>query len=103
LHGHVLKTKEIESEFMTSVELEIKDKRLIIETGQMARQADGSVVVKFGDTIVLATAVASKKPKEGLDFFPLTIDYQEKTYAAGKIPGGFFKREGKSKIGRAHV
>jgi len=81
---------------MTSVELEIKDKRLIIETGQMARQADGSVVVKFGDTIVLATAVASKKPKEGLDFFPLTIDYQEKTYAAGKIPGGFFKREGKS-------
>ena len=81
---------------MTSVELEIKDKRLIIETGQMARQADGSVVVKFGDTIVLATAVASKKPKEGLDFFPLTIDYQEKTYSAGKIPGGFFKREGKS-------
>ena len=81
---------------MTSVELEIKGKRLIIETGQMARQADGSVVVKFGDTIVLATAVASKKPKEGLDFFPLTIDYQEKTYSAGKIPGGFFKREGKS-------
>jgi polyribonucleotide nucleotidyltransferase len=81
---------------MTSVELEIKGKKLIIETGQMARQADGSVVVKFGDTIVLATAVASKKPKEGLDFFPLTIDYQEKTYSAGKIPGGFFKREGKS-------
>jgi polyribonucleotide nucleotidyltransferase len=81
---------------MTSVELEIKGTRLIIETGQMARQADGSVVVKFGDTIVLATAVASKKPKEGLDFFPLTIDYQEKTYSAGKIPGGFFKREGKS-------
>ena len=81
---------------MTSAELEIKGKRLIIETGQMARQADGSVVVKFGDTIVLATAVASKKPKEGLDFFPLTIDYQEKTYSAGKIPGGFFKREGKS-------
>ncbi|HTZ17470.1 MAG TPA: polyribonucleotide nucleotidyltransferase [Dissulfurispiraceae bacterium] len=81
---------------MTSLELEIKDKRLILETGQMARQADGSVVVKFGDTVVIATAVASKKPKEGLDFFPLTIDYQEKTYSAGKIPGGFFKREGKS-------
>ncbi len=80
---------------MTSVELEIKDKRLIVETGQMARQSDGSVIVKFGDTVVLATAVASKKPKEGLDFFPLTIDYQERTYAAGKIPGGFFKREGK--------
>jgi polyribonucleotide nucleotidyltransferase len=80
---------------MTSVEMEIKGKRLIIETGQMARQSDGSVVVKYGDTIVLATAVASKTAREGLDFFPLTIDYQEKTYAAGKIPGGFFKREGK--------
>ncbi len=80
---------------MTSVELEIKGKRLIIETGQMARQSDGSVVVKYGDTVVLATAVASKTAREGLDFFPLTIDYQEKTYAAGKIPGGFFKREGR--------
>jgi polyribonucleotide nucleotidyltransferase len=80
---------------MTNVELEIKGKKLIIETGQMARQADGSVVVKYGDTIVLATAVAAKKAKEGIDFFPLTIDYQEKTYAAGKIPGGFFKREGR--------
>jgi polyribonucleotide nucleotidyltransferase len=80
---------------MTSVEMEIKGKRLILETGQMARQSDGSVVVRYGDTVVLATAVASKTAKEGLDFFPLTIDYQEKTYAAGKIPGGFFKREGK--------
>jgi polyribonucleotide nucleotidyltransferase len=80
---------------MTSVELEIKGKRLIIETGQMARQSDGAVVVKYGDTVVLATAVASKTAREGLDFFPLTIDYQEKTYSAGKIPGGFFKREGR--------
>jgi polyribonucleotide nucleotidyltransferase len=80
---------------MTSVELEIKGKRLIIETGQMARQADGAVVIKYGDTVVLATAVASKTPREGLDFFPLTIDYQERTYSAGKIPGGFFKREGR--------
>jgi polyribonucleotide nucleotidyltransferase len=80
---------------MTSVEMEIKGKRLIIETGQMARQSDGSVVVKYGDTVVLATAVAGKTAREGLDFFPLTIDYQEKTYAAGKIPGGFFKREGR--------
>jgi polyribonucleotide nucleotidyltransferase len=80
---------------MTSVELEIKGKRLIIETGQMARQSDGSVVVKYGDTVVLATAVASKTAREGLDFFPLTIDYQERTYSAGKIPGGFFKREGR--------
>ena len=79
----------------TNVELELKEKKLIIETGQMARQSDGSVVVTYGDTIVLATAVANKKPREGLDFFPLTIDYQERTYAAGKIPGGFFKREGR--------
>lgn len=80
---------------MTTVELDIKGKRLILETGQMARQADGAVVAKYGDTVVLATAVAEKRVKEGLDFFPLTIDYQEKTYSAGKIPGGFFKREGK--------
>jgi len=80
---------------MTKVEIEIKGKNLIFETGQMARQSGGAVVVKYGDTIVLATAVADKRVKEGLDFFPFTIDYQEKTYAAGKIPGGFFKREGK--------
>ncbi len=80
---------------MTNVEIEIKGKSLIFETGQMARQSGGSVVVRYGDTVVLATAVADKRVKEGLDFFPLTIDYQEKTYAAGKIPGGFFKREGR--------
>lgn len=80
---------------MTNVELDIKGKRLVLETGQMARQSGGAVVVRYGDTVVLATAVADKRVKEGLDFFPLTIDYQEKTYAAGKIPGGFFKREGK--------
>ncbi len=80
---------------MTNVEIEIKGKRLILETGKMAKQSDGAVVLKLGDTVVLATAVADKKIKEGLDFFPLTVDYQEKTYSAGKIPGGFFKREGK--------
>ncbi len=80
---------------MTKVECEIKGKPLIIETGQMARQSDGAVVIKYGDTIVLATAVAAKTAKEGLNFFPLTVDYQEKTYSAGKIPGGFFKREGR--------
>ena len=68
---------------------------LTIETGKMARQADGAVKVTYGDTVVLATAVGAKKVKEGQDFFPLTIQYQEKTYAAGKIPGGFFKREGR--------
>jgi polyribonucleotide nucleotidyltransferase len=80
---------------ITNLELEMNGKRLIAETGLMARQSDGSVVLKYGDTVVLATVVSAKTAKEGLDFFPLTIDYQEKTYSAGKIPGGFFKREGR--------
>lgn len=77
------------------VEIELKGKKLLLETGFLARQADGSVVVKYGDTHVLCTVVSEKNPKENLDFIPLTVDYQEKAYAAGKIPGGFFKREGK--------
>jgi polyribonucleotide nucleotidyltransferase len=77
------------------VELEVRGTPLVLETGKFAKQADGSVVAKYGDTMVLATAVAKKEVREGIDFFPLTIDYQEKTYAAGKIPGGFFKREGR--------
>ena len=68
---------------------------LSIETGEIGRQADGSVMVSYGDTVVMVTAVGIKGAKEGQDFFPLTVDYQEKTYAAGKIPGGFFKREGR--------
>ncbi len=68
---------------------------LEIETGKVARQADGAVMIRYGETRVLCTAVAAKEPKEGIDFFPLTVQYQEKTYAAGKIPGGFFKREGR--------
>ena len=68
---------------------------LVIETGRMARQADGAVLVTYGQTTVLATAVAERQPRLGIDFFPLTVNYQEKTYAAGKIPGGFFKREGR--------
>ncbi|GAB4535878.1 MAG: polyribonucleotide nucleotidyltransferase [Thermodesulfovibrionia bacterium] len=79
----------------TVVEIELRGKPLILETGRFARQADGAVVARYGDTIVLATVVAKKDIKEDVDFFPLTIDYQEKAYAAGKIPGGFFKREGK--------
>jgi polyribonucleotide nucleotidyltransferase len=66
-----------------------------IETGEMARQADGAVVVSMGDTVVLVTAVARKAAQAGKDFFPLTVNYQEKTYAAGRIPGGFFRREGR--------
>ena len=70
-------------------------RELTIETGQVARQADGAVMVRYGDTQVLATVVGEHKPKVGLDFFPLTVHYQEKFYAAGRIPGGFFKREGR--------
>ncbi|MDD9841231.1 MAG: polyribonucleotide nucleotidyltransferase, partial [Alphaproteobacteria bacterium] len=68
---------------------------LIIETGKIARQADGAVLATYGETSVLATVVADRNPKAGIDFFPLTVNYQEKNYAAGKIPGGYFKREGR--------
>ena len=68
---------------------------LVLETGEIARQASGAVLTSLGDTVVLATVVGSKSPSPGRDFFPLTVDYVEKTYAAGKIPGGFFKREGR--------
>jgi len=80
---------------MKKTEIEIRGKKLTFETGKLAKQADGSVVAQYGDTIVLATAVSAKIPREGLDFFPLTVDYLEKAYSAGKIPGGFFKREGR--------
>lgn len=73
----------------------ISDKQIIFETGRLAKQASGSVLVRSGDTVTLVTAVAEKKGREGIDFFPLTVDYLEMTYAAGKIPGGFFKREGR--------
>jgi len=76
-------------------EFQFGDRKVILETGEIARQADGAVLVNMEDTVVLATVVASKHAVEGRDFFPLTIDYQEKTYAAGNIPGGFFRREGR--------
>ena len=76
-------------------EIEWGGRRLILETGKVARQAAGSVVVQYGDTIVLCTATAASSMKQGIDFFPLTVNYQEKAFAAGKIPGGFFKREGR--------
>jgi len=76
-------------------EMQIGGKDIIIETGRMAKQADGACTVRMGGTVVLVTAVCSGEPREGIDFFPLTCEYQEKTYAAGKIPGGFFKREGR--------
>jgi polyribonucleotide nucleotidyltransferase len=76
-------------------EMQWGGRTLTLETGRIARQADGAVLVTYGDTVVLCTATAARAPKPGVDFFPLTVHYQEKTFAAGKIPGGFFKREGK--------
>jgi polyribonucleotide nucleotidyltransferase len=76
-------------------ELEWGGRRLVLESGRIARQADGAVMVTYGDTVVLCTAVGEREAREGIDFFPLTVNYQEKTFAAGKIPGGFFKREGR--------
>ncbi len=73
----------------------VGDKQIIIETGKLAKQADGAVTVQMGDTIVIVAAVAATKAKEGQDFFPLTVDYREKAAAAGKFPGGYFKREGR--------
>jgi polyribonucleotide nucleotidyltransferase len=78
-----------------SVEIEWGGRPLTLETGKVARQADGSVIATYGETVVHATVVAAKQAKPGQDFFPLTVNYQEKTYAAGKIPGGYFKREGR--------
>ncbi|MDP4594188.1 MAG: polyribonucleotide nucleotidyltransferase, partial [Beijerinckiaceae bacterium] len=75
--------------------LEWAGRQLTLETGRIARQADGSVLATWGETTVLATVVSAKSPKPGIDFFPLTVNYQEKTFAAGRIPGGYFKREGR--------
>src|SRR3979411_3412700 len=75
--------------------IEVADKRLSIETGRVAEQANGAVVLRQGDSVVLSTAVMSKEPREGVDFFPLTCDYEEKLYAVGKIPGAFMRREGR--------
>src|SRR5881397_416882 len=78
-----------------SVEIDWGGRPLRLETGKIARQADGAVLATYGETVVLATVVAAKTPREGVDFLPLTVDYQEKTYAPGRIPGGYFKREGR--------
>ncbi|MDP9137092.1 MAG: polyribonucleotide nucleotidyltransferase, partial [Pseudomonadota bacterium] len=76
-------------------EIEWGGRTLRLETGRMARQADGAVLASYGETTVLATVVSDRSPRPGADFFPLTVNYQEKTYSAGKIPGGYFKREGR--------
>ena len=74
-------------------EIEVNGKKLTLETGKVARQADGAIIASLGETVVIATAVGAKKVAEGQDYFPLSVNYQEKYYAAGKIPGGYFKRE----------
>src|SRR5919202_1705926 len=78
-----------------TVELDWGGRKLVLETGKIARQADGAVLATYGETKVLATVVSAKQPKEGIDFMPLTVNYQERAYAAGRIPGGYFKREGR--------
>ena len=80
---------------MTTREISIGGKPLRLETGKLAKQAAGSIVVRYGDSVVLVTASRAAAPREGIDFLPLTVDYREYAYASGRIPGGFFKREGK--------
>ena len=80
---------------MLKREIQLGQQTLSIETGKLAKQADGSVIVRYGDSVVLVTACTASNPREGIDFLPLTVDYREYTYASGRIPGGFFKREGK--------
>src|SRR3989442_2997745 len=85
----------IATEQPTSVSVTVGDEEIVFETGKLAKQADGAVVVRSGETMVLATAQGRTEAREGADFFPLTVDVEERMYAAGKIPGGFFKREGR--------
>lgn len=80
---------------MQSFEMQLGGRTFTVEAGKMAKQANGAVLVRYGETVVLVTATASDEPREGVDFFPLTVDYEEKMYAVGKIPGGFIKREGR--------
>ena len=79
----------------TQVSCEVAGRTLTIETGKLAEQAGGAVTVRYGDTLILATATASKEPRPGTDFFPLTVDYEQRHYASGKIPGGYPRREGR--------
>src|SRR6202171_558489 len=80
---------------LQTVEIDLDGQKITLETGKIAKQAHGSVVVRSGDSVVLVTATSNEEPKPGAGFFPLTVDYREYTYAAGKFPGGFIKREGR--------
>jgi len=78
-----------------SFSAKVGEQEFVVETGTFAKLAAGAVTVRIGDTVVLATATASRTPREGIDFFPLSVDYEERLYAAGRIPGSFFRREGR--------
>ncbi|HCW51062.1 MAG TPA: polyribonucleotide nucleotidyltransferase, partial [Clostridiales bacterium] len=78
-----------------SFEIQFAGRPLVVTTGKVAGQAGGSALVRFGDTVVLATATASREPREGIDFFPLLVDWEERQYSVGRIPGSFFRREGR--------
>ena len=94
---------------MKKYSMTLAGRELTLETGRLAKQANGSVLVTYGDTTVLVAATMSKAPREGIDFFPLLVDYDERFYSVGKIPGGFLRREARPsekailEIGRAHV
>src|SRR5689334_23917786 len=75
--------------------IKLGEKELTVETGRVAKQADGSVVIRYGDTMLIVAAVSASTPREGVDFFPLTVEYRESNYAAGRIPGNYFRREGR--------
>ena len=88
--------REKETKMYKSFSIEIGGKTLTVDVGRVAAQANGAALMHYGDTTVLSTATASEKPREGIDFFPLSVEFEEKMYAVGKIPGGFNKREGKA-------
>ena len=75
--------------------IKVGDRELTVETGRVAKQADGSVIIRYGDTMLLVASVGAPNPREGIDFFPLTVEYRESNYAAGRIPGNYFRREGR--------
>ncbi|CAA9301504.1 MAG: Polyribonucleotide nucleotidyltransferase, partial [uncultured Chloroflexia bacterium] len=84
-----------EEQKVARVQMEVAGRTLMLESGRLALLADGAVLASYGETVLLATVVGAKEPREGVDFFPLTVDYEERMYSAGKIPGSFFKREGR--------
>lgn len=81
---------------MNTFKMQLAGRELVVETGKFAQLADGSCMMKYGDTVVLSTACGSANPRDGIDFFPLSCEYEERLYAVGKIPGGFIKREGRA-------